>query len=57
MLCTIVAMNIFLAIVCDAYEEERKEHGNYDDDDVPSILVGSLDQVLAIGHQAKLLLR
>jgi hypothetical protein len=50
-------MNIFLAIVCDAYEEERKEHGNYDDDDVPSILVGSLDQVLAIGHQAKLLLR
>jgi hypothetical protein len=53
LLCFIVAMNIFLAIVCDAYEEERKEHGNYADDDTPGIFVGSVDQILAMGHQAK----
>jgi hypothetical protein len=53
MLCFIVAMNIFLAIVCDAYEEERKENGNYADDDTPGIIIGSFDQLFAMGHQAK----
>jgi hypothetical protein len=46
LLCTVVAMNIFLAIVCDAYEDVKEEHGDYATDDTPSIMMGSVEQLM-----------